>query len=241
MLLYAPRYIPNQDYSYETDFTDFPIQQQYQIKNGFWTVDGYHPKDIEYYKWEVDSIQNWIYTTHKGQTGLMNVARGARLRFTPIQGTYMNMSIDLKVSPLKTAGQGFGSATGQYMDVCLKFDTKTLTGYGLRIIRTTKYSDAVDFYFVKYNNGKIKQISKEISAICYQAPCYIKVENRGKQLIADIRTDYHMKADDPRAHNVHITAEMDTCTPLGGFAIQHTGSGWDNASCLQHLKINWKK
>lgn len=46
-----------------------------------------------------------------------------------------------------------------------------------------------------------------------------------------------MKADDPRAHNVHITAEMDTCTPLGGFAIQHTGSGWDNASCLQHLKL----
>ena len=46
------------------------------------------------------------------------------------------MSLTLNVDPTKTAGQGFGSATGQYMDVCLKFDTRSLTGYGLRIIRT---------------------------------------------------------------------------------------------------------
>ena len=41
--------VPQTTYELETDFTDFPTQQQYQIRNGFWTVDGYHPKDIEYY------------------------------------------------------------------------------------------------------------------------------------------------------------------------------------------------
>ena len=35
----------------------------------------------------------------------------------------------LNVDASKTAGQGFGSATGQYLDLYIKFDTRTLTGY----------------------------------------------------------------------------------------------------------------
>ena len=49
--------------------------------------------------------------------------------------------------PVKQQDKVFGSATGQYLDLYIKFDTRTLTGYALRIIRTTKYSNAVDFYF----------------------------------------------------------------------------------------------
>lgn len=67
--------------------------------------------------------------------------------YTPVEGTYGDMSLKLVVDPAKTAGQGFGSA-GQYMDVLLKFDTSTLTGYGLRIIRTKASSNAVTFVLV---------------------------------------------------------------------------------------------
>lgn len=66
------------------------------------------------------------------------------------------MAITLNVDASKTAGQGFGSATGQYLDLYIKFDTRTLTGYALRIIRTTKYSNAVDFILMKYENGWLK-------------------------------------------------------------------------------------
>ena len=73
-----------------------------------------------------------------------------------------------------TAGQGFGSATGQYMDVCLKFDTRTLTGYGLRIIRTTKHAKAVDFYLVEYRQGIVKQLTEAVSATCYRTGCLVE-------------------------------------------------------------------
>ena len=76
-----------------------------------------------------------------------------------IEGRYGDMKITLNVDPSKTAGQGFGSATGQYMDICIKFDTRTLTGYALRIIRTTKYSNAVDFMLMKYEEGRTTAIS----------------------------------------------------------------------------------
>ncbi len=56
--------------------------------------------------------------------------------------------------PVKNkAGQGFGSATGQYLDLYIKFDTRTLTGYALRIIRTTKYSKMrLILFLMKYEN-----------------------------------------------------------------------------------------
>ena len=78
------------------------------------------------------------------------------------------MKVELFVDPTTMAGQGFGSATGQYMDVYIKFDTKTLTGYALRIIRTTKFSNAVDFLLMKYEHGKAIPITDPISSICYR-------------------------------------------------------------------------
>ena len=90
----------------------------------------------------------------------MQQQKGARLLYTPLDGQYKNMDITLNVDPAKTAGQGFGSATGQYLDLYIKFDTQTLTGYALRIIRTTKYSNAVDFQLMKYENGIATPISE---------------------------------------------------------------------------------
>ena len=86
------------------------------------------------------------------------------MMYTPIAGKYGNMEVALDVDPTKTAGQGFGSATGQYMDVCLKFDTRTLTGYALRIIRTTKYAKAVDFLLVRYDHGAITPLTARITS-----------------------------------------------------------------------------
>ena len=85
-------------------------------------------------------------------TGLLQDQKGARLLYTPLDKEYGDMKVELFVDPTKMAGQGFGSATGQYMDVYIKFDTKTLTGYALRIIRTTKFSNAVDFLLMKYEH-----------------------------------------------------------------------------------------
>ena len=88
----------------------------------------------------------------------------------------------------KTAGQGFGSATGQYLDLYIKFDTRTLTGYALRIIRTTKYSNAVDFILMKYENGVAEAISQPVSSTCYRTNCTLTLTAKGGKLTAHAST-----------------------------------------------------
>lgn len=152
------------------------------------------------------------------------------------------MSVELTVAPCKQGAQGFGSATGQYLDICLKFDTRTLTGYALRVIRTTKYHDAVDFYLIKYTNGKTKQISNAITGICYLPKCTLHIETQGNKLFAHVETTAKMRetSNSDLHKSIDLSAVMDEVTDWGGFAIQHTGSGRGNSTLLHSLKIDWK-
>ena len=236
----------HQDAVFYTDFKDFPTEQQTDALPGFWTVDGYKPLDTEAYDWEADSVRNWEYGEGvdgaRGYKGLMQVSRGARLMFTPVHSHAGDMDITLLVAPCKQAAQGFGSPTGQYMDVCLKFDTRTLTGYGLRIIRTTKYHNAVDFYLVRYENGKVVPISDAVSGICYLPECKIQVKAEGNRLSAHVSTNAVMReTDDPALRKeIVLSAVMEDGNTAGGFCLQHTGSGYASASVLCSLKIEWK-
>lgn len=234
-------------YAYFTDFVNFPCEQQTNIISGFWTVDGYKPLDTSYYyDWKANTVQNWYYgegiNAARGYQGLLQTVRGARLMFTPIDKKFGDMSVDLVVAPSKSAAQGFGSATGQYLDVCLKFDTRTLTGYALRVIRTTKYHNAVNFYLVKYTAGKTERISEAMTGICFLPACTLHVETKGNKLMAHVTTTSEMRetTDENLHKTITLTAKMDEVTSLGGVAIQHTGSGRGNSVLLHSLKINWK-
>lgn len=123
---------------FETDFQNFPCKNQPQLLPGFWTIGGYKPLDTAAYDWQVVPDKDyWIYgpgMNGSHGTGLLQDQKGARLLYTPLDGSYGDMAITLNVDASKTAGQGFGSATGQYLDLYIKFDTRTLTGYALRII-----------------------------------------------------------------------------------------------------------
>ena len=172
--------------------------------------------------------------------GLLQAQRGARLMYTPLEKRYGDMHLTLQVDPTKTAGQGFGSATGQYMDVCLKFDTKTLTGYGLRIIRTTKHAKAVDFYLVKYDNGQITPLTEPVSSTCYRTGCTISIDFIGNLLSARVTTTTPRPADSILPHEVSLSAEV-MPNPFGGIHIQHTGSsGGESTTMLHQLKAEWK-
>jgi hypothetical protein len=171
--------------------------------------------------------------------GLLQAQRGARLMYTPIQRAYGEMSLTLDVDPTKTAGQGFGSATGQYMDICLKFDTKTLTGYGLRIIRTTKHAKAVDFYLVRYNHGQITPLTEPVSSTCYRTNCTISLHFNGGLLSADVTTTTPQPANSNLPHEVHLRANVEN-NAFGGIHIQHTGSCGESTTMLHHLKAVWQ-
>jgi len=233
-----------------TDFSNFPNTKQSEIKAGFWTVDYNRPADTESFgKWQgADTEEPWVYgVTGNGcvGAGLYQGTQGSRLMYTPVEGTYGDMSLKLVVDPAKTAGQGFGSA-GQYMDVLLKFDTSTLTGYGLRIIRTKASSNAVTFVLVKYDNGAVTEISDEVIASCYVTGCTISLKTEGNKLTAHVETPTEQLADQAAKgypHVVDLTANI-AANSFGGVAIQHTGTtgtgGWQNTTMLHNLDITWE-
>jgi hypothetical protein len=226
----------------DTDFSQFYCDWQPVVVPGLWTVDGYKPADTSEYPWTFDRNKPmWEYGEgFNGAVGkgLLQTQRGARIMYTPAEGEYGNMSLILTVDPTKTAGQGFGSATGQYMDVCLKFDTKTLTGYGLRIIRTTKHAKAVDFYLVEYDHGQVKGISGAVSATCYRTGCTIFLTAANGFLKADVETTAPKPEDSTLPHVVSLGVPIKP-NSFGGIAIQHTGSCGESTTMLHRLEVNW--
>lgn len=227
-----------------TDFSALCSDRwQPEVAEGFWTIDGFKPADTAEFPWSFSrSKPMWVYgegyNGAKGK-GLLQAQRGARLMYTPLARTYQDMSLTLKVDPTKMAGQGFGSATGQYLDVCLKFDTRTLTGYGLRIIRTTKHGNAVDFLLVAYQNGQTRALTEPVSATCYRTGCTISIDFIGETLRAHVETTTPKPSGSDLPHTVNLNATVPANT-FGGIAIQHTGSCGESTTMLHELQVDWR-
>lgn len=231
----------------ETDFAHFPCTVQTAVKPGYWTVDAFKPEDTADYDWTVDNrLDSWVYgpgiNGAKG-LGIQQVQQGARLRFTPVKGKYGDMSVIWQVDPAKDAGQGFASARQQYLDLFIKFDTQTLTGYALRLIRTTKYANAVDVLLVRYTNGHVEPISESISTDCFRTGCVLSLETSGSTLKAHVegiaRQSEH--AGDPNIHHVVDLEASITPNAFGGLGLQHTSTVGAESRILVHsLKAEWK-
>lgn len=227
---------------WETDFHNFPCDNQPELMAGTWTIGGYKPADTNDYPWQIDPEKNyWRYGRgNYGCTGqgLLQTAQGARMVYTPLPGRYSNMKIELVADPAKMGGQGFSSATGQYMDIYIKYDTRTMTGYGLRIIRTTKHADAVDFMLMSYNRGKGTPLTEPLTAICYRTNCTITLEAKDGTLSAHAATTTPLPPSG-LAKEVTLTAHI-TPNAFGGLGFQHTGTVGEGATMLHKLRVEWQ-
>lgn len=164
---------------FDTDFSDFAPVRQARLLEGFWT------KDV-YKAWVTDGSDKkttsnaWTYGLgevgygSEGLYGLLPANRGARMMYTPTAGTYGDMSLTLIVNPEKNAGQGFRSA-GQYMDIFIKYDTNTLTGYALRLERISNLDCGVQAALVEYKNDTVTYISDKVTTSAFNAECTISV------------------------------------------------------------------
>ena len=97
-----------------------------------WYADTIKPSDINQ-TWVPGAGAPWAYVMGDrdgalGIPGLRTATQGARLLYQP-QGSFSDMSLTLDLTPEKTAGQGFGSATDQYLEAYIKWDPVTQTGY----------------------------------------------------------------------------------------------------------------
>ncbi|KJD34315.1 hypothetical protein PK35_00370 [Tamlana nanhaiensis] len=230
----------------EANFETMSGKYQPQVLQGFWTLDSYAPLDTKDFNWEADNSQDhWYYgegiNGAAGVKGFVQNTKGARMRYTPVDDSFGDMKISFLAVPSKTAGQGFSSARMQYMDVGIKMDTKNMNGYALRLIRTTKYSDAIDFVIMKYENGNATAISEAISATCYRPNCKITVEVKGNKLLvhAENTEDYftpHNASEVVKVVNMETEIMPNT---FGGVSFQHTGTVRSGATLIKDLKIEW--
>lgn len=242
--------------SFSTDFHNFPTCNQPEIIPGFWTLDGYKPADTNKQQWDVDMAKDY-WTYDKGFNGavgygIVQAQKGARMLYTPRFDNCGDMEVSWQVDPTKLAGQGFGSATDQYMDVYINFDTRTLTGYALRIERTIKYGNAVDFTLMKYENGKVTPISETVSSTCYRTGCRITLNtkhltlnrvsegdeaNGNMILTADVTTTTSQPAS-TLAKEVHLKATVPS-NSFGGFGLQHTGSCGESTTMIHGVQVRF--
>jgi hypothetical protein len=169
-----------------------------------------------------------------GMTGLLQ-GRHARMLYTPRGASFGDMDLNLTVAPFKTAGQGF-SVAGLYMDVLIKFDAGTLSGYALRFIRTTKYGNAVDCMLMKYTNGKALAVTSPITTNAYRTPCFIKLSTVGSMLRATVHTNSPEAATNGAVQKEVLLETSIIPGNYGGFGIEYHGG---SPTMINKMIANW--
>lgn len=210
----------------------FCLQTQTKVTPGQWTIDCHKPSDTSEYPWHPDTTHAaWAYAEGvdgaEGSWGLVQVQKGARLMYTPSASESPTEAL-VVLDPCKGPGQGFGSATGQYLDICIKFDTQSLTGYGLRFIRTPDYDHAVVTYLVEYANGIITPISQPQRSDLFKRGCHVHLQAKDGSITANIK-----QGDGEQT----LTALMPHPATCGGFHLQHTGSTGASATVIKSIML----
>lgn len=213
-----------------------PLMNQPVVAPGRWTLDAYKPKDTAEYDWNVNPLNHelraaWCYGEGmdgaEGCFGMIQNIRGARMMYTGLAGEqYDGQTLTVELSPCKSAGQGFGSATGQYLDLCIKFDTKTLTGYGLRFVRTPAYDNAVEVVLVEYSDGEVTPVCQPEKCVLFKKGCRVTLSAKEGLLSAQIERDGRQQ---------QLTSAIGHPNSYGGIHIQHTGSTGASATVIQSI------
>ncbi|MDO4496940.1 MAG: hypothetical protein Q4B58_03780 [Bacteroidales bacterium] len=200
-----------------------------------WELSAYCPSDLGAYAFEPDTLSPaWMYGEGmdgaEGCYGLMQNVRGARMMYAGREGEqYGGQRLTLHLDPCKSAGQGFGSATGQYLDVCIKFDASTLSGYGIRFVRTPQYDRAVEVLLVRYADGAITPITGAEKCVLFRRGCRLELIATASTLTAHITNGTQQQT---------LTAPI-APNPYGGIHLQHTGSAGANATVVSAIHAEY--
>ena len=229
-------------YHLKTDFRNMSVKNQEKIIPGFWTMKHFDPEDMSHL-YVIDTKSDaWYYGDGKngaaGMQGLLQKDRSASLFYTPVFNECGDMKVILKVSPFKSAGQGF-SVAHLYMDIVIKFNAQTMSGYGLRFIRTTKHGNAVDCYVVKYQNGKVIQLTDPVTTRNFKSVCTIEMEVKGNYLAAKVSStaDFEPDPENPEIvgdFTIKCKIEPDES---GGFGIQYNGG---EHTMINEVELQWR-
>jgi hypothetical protein len=252
----------------ETDITDINTIST-NFANIVWTGRSLSDKDV----WYADTIkpsdvtQAWTPSTNNPWTyvmgdngGAMNVpglrtsTQGARLLYQP-SGEYTDIILNLDFTPEKSAGQGFGSATDQYLEVYIKWDPVTKTGYALRFQRLAtdplnnnqpipSSGNSVRVSVIEYVNG-IKNI---LPGSYYESSCYMPDSHLEFKLVDNVisvrvttnspQSETQAKYELPHTYEYTYTLPEPSTNLSGAFGFQFTGTvSAGNRTLLENLEV----
>jgi hypothetical protein len=242
----------------DTDFQNFPADPQPKILPGTWTLDGYVAPEVgrnNTPRYQANP-NSWTYgpgqTGALGYHGLYQTARGARLFYTPASGKYDEMTVRAKFAPKKNSGQGFGSATEQFLDVYIKYDLATNTGYGLRIQRlTTEEIDSIGykgagavngcaFFLAKFEKGVMTPLSKKVMSSAFHSECTVELTAKNGRLLASVTSSEETRAGDAFDYlkEVHFDVPIES-NSYGGTGMLFTGTVGGNSVLVTGWEASW--
>ncbi|MFT4174737.1 MAG: hypothetical protein QM639_19370 [Rhodocyclaceae bacterium] len=226
-----------------------------------WYADTFKPADITQ-AWVPATTTPWVYVVGDrdgglGVRGLRTATQGARLLYQP-QGSFSDMSLTLDLTPEKIAGQGFGSATDQYLEVYIKWDPTTQTGYALRFQRLSadplnenkpipSSGNSTRVSMIEYVNG-VKTILPNCytESSVYMPGAQLVFKLTGNVLTADVTTtspQTNVQLGYSLPNEIHFSATLPSAasTTLGGFGVQFTGTtSAGNRTELESLEVSLK-
>ncbi|HEY4367459.1 MAG TPA: bacterial Ig-like domain-containing protein [Steroidobacteraceae bacterium] len=226
-----------------TDFANITWTGHTLNQSDLWYADAIKPSDVNQI-WTPSAAAPWTYVMGDrdgalGVPGLRTATQGARLLYQP-QGSFSDTSLSLDLTPEKIAGQGFGSATDQYLEVYIKWDPVTQTGYALRFQRLASdplngnqpipsSGNSVRVSMIEYVNG-VRTILPNcyVESSVYMPGAHLDFKLVGNVLSADVTTESE-QSNTQEGYNlpseIHFSVTLPSAaSTVGGFGFQFTGT-----------------
>ncbi|WP_413452222.1 InlB B-repeat-containing protein [Georgenia phoenicis] len=156
---------------------------------------------------------------------------GTRLVFGQ-DGGYEDMSLELEYSTGKVEGQGFGG-NGHYMDIYVKYDPASRTGYGLRVERTpVGGSNATMWTLYEYDGDEQTPLTEPLRTAAFMPRSTITVSTTGDTLrvqgsTESARTPLQTEQGLPNEVDISWTDDSGAlgANTAGGFGFRINNSG----------------
>ena len=171
-------------------------------------------------------------------------------------GDYGDMSITVNYSPGKVEGQGFGGS-GCYMDVYVKYDPVTRSGYGLRIERVPATTNGTMWTLYRYEGEELTPLGHGILTAAFMPQSTLTVSVKGNTLevsasTKSVKTPLQIKEQLPEVVSMSWTDPTGKLAAdnNGGFGIRMNNSGTpsyaynalsNNCIMLHDVKVDAQK
>lgn len=223
---------------YQVDLASLPTENNMTILPGYWIAN-----NVAYGTGAKNGFKGY---TGLYFTGNKNASPAfSEIDYIPVAGSYGDMDVTMKVAPGKTAAQGFGSKSN-FIEVRIKYDATTKTGYALRIERESGDSTIVKLVQLSVDeSGKqnVTVLATSASTSAYLTECTIHVWTKDGKL----HTHIESSAEQPKTAvdkgylaTVDLEAEIKSNTN-GGFGVYYESSTGDNTTYIGSLLIKWNK